>query len=538
MAVETAQSGTTCSRARSSRTLRRWPRPRRATAPLPRTLHPQLARRFRSPSSTRTSAEAWDAAARGRARRSSRRARRRGKSLAFNLPVLDAIAREPKTRALYLYPTKALAQDQARALGGLKAPNVRAGDLRRRHAERAPLADPEVGERDPDQPGHAPRRRAAAPRPLGGRAPQPPLRRRRRGARLPRRLRLPRRQRPAAAAAARARLRRRPAVPARHRRRSRTRASSRRRCSAVDASVVDLDAAPRAERTIALWNPELLDAELGLRASALGEASRLLAGLVVPRAPDDLLREEPQGRRADPPLHRPARRRRDREAARALPRRLHACTAPRDRAATRRGRAARRLRDRRARARDRHRPARLRDLRRLPRDGRVAPAAVGPRRPPRARPRRPRRKRGRARPVLHARAGDAARPPRRGRDPRPREPARPRRPRPRRRVRGAGRRRRPRDARRRGAGARRRSSPTPAHEGRLRLGGTRLPGGAGAAALASPDSFTVVDARDRAVLGLVERERAYSTVHEGAVYLHLGESYLVRELDLTRGRPS
>src|SRR6516162_6313416 len=39
-----------------------------------------------------------------------------GKSLAFNLPVLDAIARAPKTRALYLYPTKALAQDQLRAL--------------------------------------------------------------------------------------------------------------------------------------------------------------------------------------------------------------------------------------------------------------------------------------------------------------------------------------------------------------------------------------------------------------------------------------
>ena len=35
------------------------------------------------------------------------------------------------------------------------------------------------------------------------------------------------------------------------------------------------------------------------------------------------------------------------------------------------------------------------------------------------------------------------------------------------------------------------------------------------------------------VLGLVEGSRAYSTVHEGAVYLHLGESYLVRELDLT-----
>src|SRR5204862_2804754 len=48
-----------------------------------------------------------------------------GKSLAFNLPVLDAIAREPKTRALYLYPTKALAQDQARALTELRVKGVR-----------------------------------------------------------------------------------------------------------------------------------------------------------------------------------------------------------------------------------------------------------------------------------------------------------------------------------------------------------------------------------------------------------------------------
>jgi DEAD/DEAH box helicase domain-containing protein len=38
------------------------------------------------------------------------------------------------------------------------------------------------------------------------------------------------------------------------------------------------------------------------------------------------------------------------------------------------------------------------------------------------------------------------------------------------------------------------------------------------------------------VLGLAERERAYSTVHEGAVYLHLGRQYLVRELDLQARR--
>ena len=48
-----------------------------------------------------------------------------GKSLAFNLPVLDAIAREPTTRALYLYPTKALTQDQARSLARLRLPGLR-----------------------------------------------------------------------------------------------------------------------------------------------------------------------------------------------------------------------------------------------------------------------------------------------------------------------------------------------------------------------------------------------------------------------------
>ncbi len=48
-----------------------------------------------------------------------------GKSLAFNLPVLDGIARDAKRRALYLYPTKALAQDQARKLAALRPPHLR-----------------------------------------------------------------------------------------------------------------------------------------------------------------------------------------------------------------------------------------------------------------------------------------------------------------------------------------------------------------------------------------------------------------------------
>jgi DEAD/DEAH box helicase domain-containing protein len=42
-----------------------------------------------------------------------------GKTLCYNGPVLDAILKDPSTRALYLYPTKALAQDQLAELHGL-----------------------------------------------------------------------------------------------------------------------------------------------------------------------------------------------------------------------------------------------------------------------------------------------------------------------------------------------------------------------------------------------------------------------------------
>ena len=52
---------------------------------------------------------------RGAGTRSSRPARRAASRSCFNLPVLHMLARDPRARALYLYPTKALAQDQARA---------------------------------------------------------------------------------------------------------------------------------------------------------------------------------------------------------------------------------------------------------------------------------------------------------------------------------------------------------------------------------------------------------------------------------------
>ena len=42
-----------------------------------------------------------------------------GKTLCYNVPVLDAILTDPSTRALYLFPTKALAQDQLAELHAL-----------------------------------------------------------------------------------------------------------------------------------------------------------------------------------------------------------------------------------------------------------------------------------------------------------------------------------------------------------------------------------------------------------------------------------
>ncbi len=49
---------------------------------------------------------------------------------------------------------------------------------------------------------------------------------------------------------------------------------------------------------------------------------------------------------------------------------------------------------------------------------------------------------------------------------------------------------------------------------------------------ASPESIQVVDTSQGELLGTVELARACSTVHDGAIYLHMGRSYEVRELDL------
>ncbi|HZS23980.1 MAG TPA: DEAD/DEAH box helicase [Gaiellaceae bacterium] len=252
------------------------------TAPLPEAVHPNvldaLARQGIRELYTHQ-AEAWDAASRGE-HVIVTTGTASGKTLAFNLPVLDALAREPKTRALYLYPTKALAQDQARALGALAVPRVRAaiydGDTpteRRWQIRR--FANLVLTNPDMLHVGILPRHdlwadvlhnlryvvvdEAHVYRGVFGSHVGNVLRRLRRLARVygadPQFL------------LASATIANPPELA--------------RMLLGADATAVGDDGAPRAERTVALWNPELLDAELGLRASALGDAARIMSELVT-----------------------------------------------------------------------------------------------------------------------------------------------------------------------------------------------------------------------------------------------------------------
>ena len=97
-------------------------------AELPQQLHPALLECLREAGIARLyshQAQALEAAWRGPTIVTTGTAS--GKSLCFNLPTLDTLLRDAKARALYLYPTKALAQDQARAIGalGLSAAQIR-----------------------------------------------------------------------------------------------------------------------------------------------------------------------------------------------------------------------------------------------------------------------------------------------------------------------------------------------------------------------------------------------------------------------------
>ena len=252
------------------------------TAPLPDELHPRVreALAVQGIDGLYThQAEAWEAASRGE-HLVVTTGTASGKTLAFNLPVLDALAREPKQRALYLYPTKALAQDQLRALNSYRLPRLRAaiydGDTAaERRWQVRKWANVILSNPDMLHVGVLPHHdrwgdvltnlayvivdEAHVYRGVFGSHVANVLRRLRRLARVygaePQFL------------LASATI----ANPG----------DLAHSLTGAETTVIGDDGAPRAERTVALWNPPLTDEELGLRASPLGEASRLMADLVT-----------------------------------------------------------------------------------------------------------------------------------------------------------------------------------------------------------------------------------------------------------------
>jgi len=473
-------------------------------------------------------AEAWESAARGE-HFVVTTGTASGKTLAFNLPVLAALAEEPKLRALYLYPTKALAQDQVRSLSALKVKRVRPaiydGDTEsERRWQIRKWANLILTNPDMLHIGVLPHHdrwgdvlsnlryvvvdEAHVYRGVFGSHVGNVLRRLRRLARIygadPQFLLA-----------------------------SATIGNPGQLAHSllgVEFTVIEDDGAPKAERTVALWNPPLLDEELGLRGSALAEASKLMAELVSrglrtlvfakSRRAAELIHKFTAERLGDASALSPYRAGYTPAQRREIERRLFAgellgvsatnalelgidvglldCVIsvgfPGTVASLRQqwGRAGRRghglavlvasedaldqyfmrepetLLERRVEAAilDHENPRVL--------DGHVAAAA------------------------FEAPLDDA-------------------------------------DAEILGAEALHRAAEHPElqkTDAGYVWAGRDYPAARFGLRSTSPDVFTVVDAQTGSVLGTIERERAYSTVHEGAIYLHLGESYRVAALDL------
>jgi DEAD/DEAH box helicase domain-containing protein len=500
-------------------------------APIPGDLHPKVTDALTARGIEQLfthQADAWDAAQSGE-HLVVATGTASGKTLAFNLPVLDALARQPKTRALYLYPTKALAQDQIRSLTELKPPAIKPaiydGDTessRRwqiRKWSNLILTNPDMLHigvlPHHDRWGDVLHNlryvvvdEAHVYRGVFGSHVGNVLRRLRRLARIygadPQFLL-------ASATIAN------PGELA-------------QRLLGVEATTIEQDGAPKAERTILLWNPPLTDEELGLRASALGEAARLMASLVErgvrtlcfakSRKSAELVHRFTAQRLGDATRLSPYRAGYTPAQRREIERRLvdgdllgvSATNAlelgidvglldavicvgfPGTVASLRQqwGRAGRRghglaamiatedaldqffMRDPEALLHRRVEAAILDHANPRVLDGHVRSAA------------------------FEAPLDE-------------------------------------KDAETLGPEALERAAQLPdlrRKDGGFVWAGRDYPAGRFGLRSATPDSFTVVDVSTGSLLGLVEQERAYSTVHQGAVYLHLGESYRVAELDL------
>jgi DEAD/DEAH box helicase domain-containing protein len=252
-----------------------------ATEPLPHDLHPAVREALQASgvgSLYVHQAEAWERSAEGPVIVTTGTAS--GKSLCFNLPALDVLHRDRHARALYLYPTKALAQDQARALHGLGLPGIRPaiydGDTPR--GERAAIrkrANLILTNPDMLHVGILPNHPAWGDV-LANLAvvvvDEAHVYRGVFGSHVANVLRRLRRLAAVYGTAPRILLA------------SATVANPLELAHALsgleDFALVDRDGSPQAERRTAMWNPPLLDEALGVRGSPLREAAELLVGLV------------------------------------------------------------------------------------------------------------------------------------------------------------------------------------------------------------------------------------------------------------------
>ena len=207
-----------------------------------------------------------------------------GKSLCFNLPTLDVLCRDARARALYLYPTKALAQDQARALNALGVerarPAIYDGDTPReqrsaiRRRANIILTNPDMLHLGilPNHPAWGDFFANLAMVVVD----EAHVYRGVFGSHVANVLRRLRRVCDAYGTAPRVLLA------------SATIANpgelAERLTGLDDITVVDRDGAPAAKRTIAMWNPPIVDEKTAARRSVLAESADLLADLVSEEA--------------------------------------------------------------------------------------------------------------------------------------------------------------------------------------------------------------------------------------------------------------
>ncbi len=294
--------------------------------------------------------------------------------------------KDPSARALYLFPTKALANDQRAELDETLKPPARRDPrlhLRRRHAPGRPQGHPGPRPHRPDQPGHAPQPASCRTTPSGSSssrtcATSSSTSCTTTGASSARHLAnvLRRLKRIAAFYGANPQFILCTATIANP-------VEMAERMIEAPAALVDDNGAPRGEKYFLFYNPPVVNAALGIRRSYVNETRRIASiflrndlqtivfaqSRLIDRSPADLPegghREDDQGRGPDP----------------GLPRRLPADQAPRDRERPARGEDPGRRLHQRPGAGHRHRhPGRGRPGR-LPGHHRLDLAAGRPGRP-------------------------------------------------------------------------------------------------------------------------------------------------------------